>query len=418
MTAEISKSVLSGKINAISSKSDAHRLLICAALSDAPACIELNAFSDDIYATQDCLCALGAKIEKTHFGFHVTPIKEVPRFAELNAKESGSTLRFLLPVCAALGVNAKITGEGRLPKRPIGELTNVLMKHNVSVTGSSLPLQISGKLIPGEYEMPGNISSQYLTGLMFALPLVGNSVLKLTTKLESAGYVDMTLSALKKFGVNIEIKDGTFLIPSAKYTSCENVTVEGDWSNSAFFLVAGALKGSVSVSGLNMDSAQGDKAVVDILKRMGAHVEVDGDIVTVKSAPLKGCEIDVSGIPDLLPVLSVAASCAEGETRFINASRLRIKESDRLSSTACMINSLGGLAEEHPDALTVKGLKGFALKGGRVDSFNDHRIAMSAAIASVICSDKVTINGAEAVNKSYPAFFKDFNSLGGRANVI
>ena len=415
MNVKVSPCALKGNIRAISSKSDAHRLLILSALSGSPVFLELNVFSKDILATADCLCALGADIKRTDKGFHVTPIKNVPAEALLNCMESGSTLRFMLPVAAALGVKARFTGEGRLPSRPIGELKKVMEQHGVRFSSDKLPLTVEGKLTPGEYAIPGNISSQYLTGLMLALPLVGESTVKLTAKLESVGYVDMTVSALKKFGAEVTKCGEEFKIPYTGYKSPEKLCVEGDWSNSAFFLVAGALAGGITVTGLDTHSSQADKAVVDILLKMGADVSVKGNAVRVCPAPLSGCDIDVSNIPDLLPVLAVAASYAKGQTRFTNAARLRIKESDRLFSTASMINSLGGNAVEYPDSLTVEGS---FLKGGVTDSFNDHRIVMSAAIAAMKCENDVVIKCAEAVNKSYPAFFEDIISLGGKADVI
>ena len=406
---------LTGSISAVSSKSDAHRILICAALADKQTNIVLNGMSDDILATAGCLCALGAKIARKEWGFEVCPIDIPQKEAVLDCGESGSTLRFLLPVAAALGVKARFTGKGRLPERPIGHLKRVMEEHGVSFSSDKLPLEITGTLHAGEFELPGNISSQYVTGLMLAIPLAGDSTIRLTTKLESAAYVDITMSALEKFGVHIYAEEGRYTIARQKYISPLNIAAEGDWSNAAFFLAAGALKGGVTVNGLDALSVQGDRAVADILKRFGAEISSDGGKVTVRPNSLKGCEIDVSGVPDLLPVLAAVAACAEGETRFVNAARLRIKESDRLSAAAQMIKILGGDAEELPDGLIVRGGE---LIGGTVDSFNDHRIAMAASVAAISCKNEVKIVGAEAVNKSYPAFFEDYNSLGGKAYVL
>ncbi|HHW24962.1 MAG TPA: 3-phosphoshikimate 1-carboxyvinyltransferase [Clostridiales bacterium] len=412
MTAKIVPTPLRGTISAVTSKSDAHRLLICAALADGQTRIVMRGTSDDINATIFCLRALGAKVDITPDGVYVEPIKEVPSTPVLDCAESGSTLRFLLPVAAALGANAKFVGRGRLPERPIGELTSELNRHGVQVSSYMLPLEISGRLTGGSFNLPGNVSSQFVTGLLLALPLCGGGSVRITTPLESAPYVDITCADMRKFGVQVAKGDGIFAVPpNAKYRSPGKVASEGDWSGAAFFLAAGALSGEVAVTGLDLNSPQGDKEVANLLQKFGAEVEISKDVVIARHAgKLRGCEIDVAEIPDLLPVLAAVASAAEGATVFTGARRLRLKESDRIASTAAMIRALGGTVEEREDGLVVFG---GGLGGGEVDSFGDHRIAMAAAVAATVCSGEVKIKGPMCVAKSYPDFWSDYKKLGG-----
>lgn len=408
---------LGGELAAIPSKSDAHRVLILAALSNGITRVEINRLSDDIQTTIDCLCALGAEILRTPDALIVRGISVLNEHPELNCRESGSTLRFLLPVAAVRGANARFIGSGRLPERPIGELMEAMRQHGVRFSAEQLPFSMEGKLAGGTYALPGNVSSQYLTGLLLALPLAGqDSSIRLTTKLESAAYVEMTLRSLRSFGSVIDEQNGTYRIPGSQvYRSPGIIQVEGDWSNAAFFLAAGALGGRVRLTGLSAESPQGDQGILSALTAFGAHVQQSSDVVEVSSGELHGCELDVSETPDLLPILAVLAANAKGETRLVNAARLRYKESDRLSATANLVNALGGTAKELPDGLIVSG---GGLTGGTVDGCRDHRIVMAAAIASVACCEPVTILGADAVNKSYPEFFEDFARLGGTWHVV
>ena len=381
-----------GTVPAIASKSMAHRLLICAALAKDPTEVVCSTTSKDIEATRACLAAM--KAGKT----------------PLPCGESGSTLRFLLPVAAALGLKTAFFMEGRLPDRPLAPLDEELTKHGATLRRDGPILHVSGKLSPGDYTLPGNVSSQYISGLLFALPLLdGPSTLTVTGKIESAPYIQMTLDALRQFGIHITIEEQVYHIPACGYRSPGTVQVEGDWSNAAFWLCAGALTGPVTVTGLDACSLQGDKAVIEILKQFGAVCEQHGDAFTVSPAPLHAIEIDAAAIPDLVPVLSIVAAKAEGTTRICNAGRLRLKESDRIETVCHLLRSLGRSAEETADGLLISG--GPPLSGGTADSFNDHRIAMSAAIASSICLAPVTVTGAEAVNKSYPHFWDDHAQL-------
>ena len=409
---------IQGDIKAIASKSDAHRAIICAALSDKKTDIYISEISEDIKATLKCMSAFGAKIFENGKNFIIEPVKEVLENALIDCNESGSTLRFLLPVAAALESGAKFIGKGRLPERPIGIIIDVLKEHGISFNTETLPLSMCGKLTPGEFKIQGNVSSQFISGLLFALPLLDKpSRITILSKLESRAYVDMTISVLNKFGAKIEtVEDGFLVQPIEKYVSPEKYVVEGDWSNAAFFLVGAALSGSVNMSGLDMQSKQSDTKIVDILKLTGVAVKEKDNILTITKSEIKPFELDVSQCPDLFPIAAVLACGACGKSTLYNAGRLRIKESDRIVSVRDLILRLGGKVSEKEDSLTVFG--NGRLSGGTVYSVNDHRIAMAASIASCICENPVTLYDAEAVNKSYPDFYKDFGVLGGNVHVI
>ena len=424
MDIRITKPIQGGIVEAIPSKSDAHRLLICAALADNETYIACSTSSEDIDATARCLEALGAVVRYQEGGFFVTPINrnaDKKDRLSLDCGESGSTLRFMLPVCGALGVAVSFVMSGRLPARPLSplyeEMTRsgcVLSKHGVS------PLDCQGQLRSGTYNIPGDISSQYISGLLFALPLLsGESKIQVTGILESRPYVDMTLDSIRRFGITVyeENEQGNlvFRIPGNQvFRSPKTLRVEGDWSNAAFWLCAGALlpkDKKITCTGLNLNSRQGDRAVIEILERFGATIHIEADSVTVSPAPLSGIDINAENTPDLVPVLAAVASVSNGATTVYNAKRLRIKESDRLVSVTALLTSLGGAVTETPDGLNINGRE--ILSGGVADSFGDHRIAMTAAIISAVCKGEVTINNAQVVNKSYPHFFKDFEALGG-----
>lgn len=420
MKIKISPSKLKGTVRAIPSKSDAHRILIAAALSDSDTVVDCNTVCEDILATADCLSALGADIKIADGKITVSPIKLPPKKAELKCRESGSTLRFMLPVSAALGVDSVFSGSGRLMSRPILPLRREMENKGVEFTPPwQFPIETKGKLESGKYMLHGNVSSQFVTGLLFALPLLdGDSTLRLIEPIESRPYIDMTVSTLKKFGIEITENENVFTVKgNQKYKSPKEISVEGDWSNSAFFLTAGALGEGVSVTGLNPTSLQGDKAVLDVLSQMGAKVEWNGDTVKVSGGELKGVSISAENIPDLVPILSVAGAAAKsGLTVITNAERLRLKESDRLAALGECLNNIGNPNAETDDGLVI--WSGETLWGGEVFSFNDHRIAMSMAIASCAAAGDIIIRNAEAVSKSYPDFFEDFRALGGKTDVI
>ena len=402
---------VSPDIRAISSKSEAHRALICAALSDGECnlvCTDTNA---DIDATVACLNALGADIKRTDNGFFVKPISKVLNGGTLECNESGSTLRFLLPLAAALGADCAFNMRGRLSMRPLSPLYELLADNGITLSpkGSS-PLKIKGKLTSGSYSVAADVSSQFVSGMLFALSVTeGESTLTLEGKIESAPYIMMTLDALRLFGADVDFDgDRHFYIKGkAKLTSQRSVTVGGDWSNAAFFLVAGAIgKNPVTISGLDRNSRQGDKEILDILGRLGAKIDKSRDGITVFPSRLKGIEIDAKNSPDLVPILAVAAAVADGETKIFGAARLRLKESDRIESVCALLSSLGATVSATDDGMTICGKS--RLFGAEVDSYNDHRIAMSAAIASLVCEGAVKIKNFEAVNKSYPSFGDNF----------
>ena len=389
MDITISPRRLRGDLTVIPSKSQAHRLLICAAFSDKPTLLQCAETNRDIEATADCLTALGAKILRTDSGYTVFPVKAVPEQAELHCRESGSTLRFLLPVAGALGVDALFTMEGRLPQRPLSPLWEEMERMGCTLTRpTSDTIRCTGKLRPGAYRIDGGISSQYITGLLLALSLLGSgSQLEITGKAESRPYIEMTKAAISLFGGDPDHPgEKRFHSPGA-------VSVEGDWSNGAFFLAANELGSCLNLHGLDPDSPQGDRAVLGILPLLRS------------GAP----RVSAADIPDLVPILSVAAASNHGAV-FTDIRRLRMKESDRVASVMAMLKSLGGRAEADDNTLTVFP-SGFT--GGVVDSFNDHRIAMSAAIAATVCTGPVTVLGAECVSKSYPGFWEEYRRLGG-----
>ncbi len=397
---------IGGTIAAIASKSQAHRLLICAALADKSTELFCRETSQDIEATARCLSALGAEISYDGGCYHVSPIKAVRKNALLDCGESGSTLRFLLPVAAALGANATFLMKGRLPQRPLSPLWEELESHGCKLSHPTEDtLLCEGRLRGGSFSLAGNVSSQFLSGLLFALPLLEKgSDIMLTTSLESASYVDMTRHALESFGVCPE----DWHISPQKYHSQGSYKVEGDWSNAAFWLCAGAISKKVTMTGLDPASPQGDRRILEVLKAFGTEISWEDDAVTVLPQKLHAIDLDARDIPDLVPPLALVAACAEGTTRIFGAERLKIKESDRLQSVARTINALGGQVAVTQDGLLITGSK---LTGGGADSFNDHRIAMLCAVASAVCSRPVTVTGAEAVNKSYPTFWQHLETM-------
>ncbi len=396
---------LSGEVRVPSSKSAAHRALIAAAFAKGQTHVKLSGFSDDILKTASCLSALGATLSKKTDGYFVTPMQAPPAEAVLDCGESGSTLRFLMPICAALGVHAKFVCHGRLAERPMEDLITALSEHGISFFGSH---EICGKLSAGIFSLNANVSSQYLTGLLFALSLLEkNSEIHLTTKLESASYVRLTTDILRKCKAEIRSENDVFFVRGiSRFTTPSIFCVEGDYSAASFWLGTG-----VRVSGLSADSTQGDSAILALLDRMGAAMSAEEGALTATSTALLPIAVDATDIPDLVPPLAVLCATANGESRITGAARLRFKESDRIESTLALLRALGADAEALPDGLLIRG--NGHLSGGTVDAMGDHRIAMSAALASHFADGDITVLGAECVNKSYPAFWKDFEKLGG-----
>ncbi len=406
MNIVITPKSLSGKIVIPPSKSISHRALICAALCSGESEITGVLQCEDTDATIDALTALGAEIRTEDGVTYVKGIEKAPEYAEIDCRESGSTLRFLIPVASALGVEAVFTGCGQLPTRPITPYLEQFPKHGVTFVSSTLPYHIKGKLTAGVYPVTGDISSQFITGLMFAMPLLeGNSTIQLTSPLQSKPYADITVQCMRSFGIETLEFNGNYSIKGIQKYKPAKFTVEGDCSQAAFFAVANELGSSVELAGINRNSVQGDRAVFDIIDRT---IKINGSY--------SGFDIDASDIPDLVPILTVLAAFADGDSHIRGCKRLRIKESDRLVSISTALNSLGANVRVVNDELEITGVK--ELSGGVCSSFNDHRIAMSLAIASQRCTDTLTITGAECVAKSYPTFFEDFRAIGGEYDVV
>lgn len=416
---------LSGSIAAVPSKSLAHRIILLASLANGTTDISCPATSADIDATLNCVEALGAKVVRTDEGFRVTGIpaaqgrerSETP----LDCGESGSTLRFLLPVVAALGAPRKLVGHGRLAERPLSPLYEQLVEHGARLSAQgTFPLEVAGPLAGGTFMLPGNVSSQYVSGLLMAAPVVDGPVTVVVSEpVESLPYIELTIQALAAFGVDVvrrrgvyegedviffEVQDGRLATPGA-------LAVEGDWSNAAFWLAAGAISDAgVTVTGLDACSAQGDRAIISVLERMGAEVSCTSNGITCRHRPLRGVAVDVSDIPDLVPPLAAVAAHCEGTTRICNAGRLRLKESDRLATVSAAITAVGGSARIEGDDLVIDGCRPAS---GVIDAANDHRIAMMAAVLATRASGAVEVNGSSCVSKSYPRFWDDFALLGG-----
>ena len=417
MRVAVGPSRLQGKIAAPASKSVAHRALICSALASGASEVFPLAPSQDIQATAQALQAMGASIRWEDTVIRVTGIRACPEQAQMDCKESGSTLRFLIPVAAALGICASFTGSGRLPERPLGPYRTAFIEKGVSLDSNFLPLHLHGRLQPGCYTLPGDISSQFITGLLFALPLLdGDSRIQLSTPLESAPYVALTIDVLRQCGIVVHWTDNTIQIPGRQQYQPRQWKVEADYSNAAFFLVAGALGNDVKLINLPDHSLQGDQDILRILDLFGAApVRKDG-AVWFQQRICRPVQIDAKNIPDLVPILCVAAAAAPGKTVITGTKRLKIKESDRAGAMVDCLTRLGADIRQEPDALTICG--GRPLHGAVVSSYSDHRIAMSMAIASCLADSPVVIEQAQAVEKSYPRFFEDFKALGGIVHVV
>lgn len=400
-----------GEVKAPASKSYMHRLLICAALSNKETTIACNTISNDVSATIDCLRALGARAELSGESVIVHPIKSAVPNPVLNCNESGTTLRFMLPLCAALGSNARLIGSGRLPQRPIRPLCNALEKSGVHISlpkNSSLPCSVSGMFTGGTVEIEADVSSQFVSGLLLAMGKTGGEVI-FKGKCVSTPYIDITLDVMRRFGVKSEkTKNGIRVFGG--YTSPGEINCEGDWSNAAFWLVAGAIgaRPKLTVKGLNTDSVQGDKEILDILKQMNVKTEINGNDVIVYKSDIKAFCVNAQNIPDLVPVLATAAACASGISVIESISRLREKESDRITATVRLLAAMGASAVCENDKMKILPTR---LHGGTVDGYNDHRIVMSGAVAAFATDGEVKITDAEAVKKSYPAFFAEYERV-------
>ncbi len=418
MKVSVTAKKIGGEIKIISSKSELHRLIILAALCKSGESTRIyynGEKSEDVVATAECINAIVARVTDEGEYFEVTPYAEAKDGKRICVGESGSTVRFLLPVLSALGVSYEVEARGRLPMRPLSPLREIMEARGVSVS-LKYPLCVRNKLVIGDVEIAGNVSSQFISGLLMALPLCGGGSVRVTGDFQSKPYVDITVGAMRAFGAQVEEKGNVYVVGSSPYASPGAVTAGGDWSNAAFFAVLGAIGGEIKVVGLDANSKQGDKAITKLLDELGAKVSGNDGVMQFAPGALCATEIDVRDIPDLVPALAIAAALAKGKTVVKGASRLRLKESDRIKSVAAMLASLGVKAEETDDGLIIEGAERFV--GGTVDSFGDHRIVMAASIAAARCDGAIIIEGAQAVKKSYPQFFVEARKLGIEATEV
>ena len=423
MTArQIAPSALRGRVTPPPSKSVLHRMALCAALAGGVSTIRGYAPCDDLTATLNALTAMGATVTHEHDTLTVDTSAGFRTDAGIiDCLESGSTLRFLLPVLGALGITATLTGQGRLPARPLGIYRELLPAHGRSLTKTGdweLPLSVGGQLRPGHFELPGNVSSQFITGLLLALPLLaaepaaGESTIVLTSPLESAPYVDMTIAVMRAFGVGVIQREGLYRLAAPNHYQSGNHTAEADWSAAAFWLAAGALCGDITLHGLNPASHQGDKEVIDVFRQFGADITLQNDTVYIKQSNLHGIDLDAADIPDMVPAVCAAAAFAQGQTHIRSAARLRLKESDRLAGCAQNLRLLGCPVEETADSLTITGIPRSAARPAALNGCADHRMVMAFAVA-LAAGAGGSITDPESAAKSYPAFWQDFTHLGG-----
>ncbi len=416
---KITPSVLSGKVKVPPSKSFAHRAVLAAFLSGGECKINNIRLSEDISATLNCAKALGAEFEyNTKKGSVLLSngLDKPSGKIKLDCGESGSTLRFLIPIALCFGENLEFTGRGRLMERPMKPYFDIFDEKGIKYALKKGVLSVNGKLSAGDFKIDGSVSSQFITGLLFALPLLdGDSHIIIEGNLTSKGYIDITLDVLKKFGIKIENDNyQVFTVKGNQQYKAKNFAVEGDFSQAAFFLVAGAIGCDIVCTGLKENSLQGDKKILDIISQTGAKIENIGanGFKAISTANMHGITVDADEIPDLVPIMAVLLAFCKGESRIVNAARLRIKESDRLAATCSELKALGADITEGEDFLIINGVQ--VLSGNTVSSHNDHRIAMAAAIAACRCEGEVIIDGAlKSVKKSYPDFFDDYKKLGG-----
>ena len=429
MKIKIKPSILNGKIEIPPSKSYSHRAVIAAALAESgkKSKIDNLKFSVDITTTTDIMENWGAKIKRFESALEIigNDGKVVRKDKYVQCNESGSTIRFLIPIGITDENELIFDGKGKLVDRPLDSYYRIFDKQGIFYKNENgkLPLTVNGKLKAGNYEVDGNISSQFITGLLYALPLLdGDSKLTINKNLESKGYIDLTLEILKLAGIEIVNNNyKSFDIKGNQIYNPFDYTVEGDYSQVAFWIVAGIISANrnneVKCLHVNKNSLQGDREIIEIVQRMGANLEIFDDYVVVKPSKTQGTVIDISQCPDIGPILTVLAALSKGETRIINGERLRIKESDRITSIKTELNKLGANVAEEGDSLVIQGVEGFA-GGVIVNAWNDHRIAMSLAIASTRCEKEIILEEAESVRKSYPHFWDDFMKMGGEIEIV
>ena len=411
-----SSRTVGGRIAAPPSKSMAHRAVLCAALAKGTSHLHHLAFSKDISAT---LGAAGRLCARVTTGENDAVVEGLGRFLPVDAPvdccESGSTLRFLIPLASLTGQEVTFTGRGRLMERPQSVYKTLYQQQGLRFEQSADRLTVEGALTPGEYELAGNVSSQFISGLLFALPLLdGDSTLHLIPPVESRSYIDMTRAVQAAFGVQSRwLDENTLFLPGNQHYHPCDYTVEGDYSQAAFPAVLGAVCGGVTITGLAPETLQGDAVILDILRRCGAQFTREGDAVTFAKAPLRGVDIDLADCPDLGPVLMVLGLLCEGTTVIRNAARLRLKESARIAAMEAELRACGGVLESEGGTITVHGCADkLHAPAGTLHGHNDHRVVMSLAVLALSTGLALTVDDAEAITKSWPNFFDAIKPLG------
>ena len=412
----ITPNKLSGSVVIPPSKSLSHRAIIAASLAKGKSKISNVMYSNDIKATINAMRACGAKIEEYKDYLIIEGSDVIRKESIIDANESGSTIRFMIPIALVSDEEITFVGKNHLVKRPLDTFLEIFDKQGIKYERGEdyLPLKVNGGLKSGEFTVRGDISSQFITGLLYALPLLdGDSVIHISTEMESKGYIDLTIDILKMFGIEIENRNYQeyYIKGNQKYKPCD-YTIEGDYSQSAFFLVANALGADIKLLAMEEKSHQGDKKIINDMNDFGFSTKfINNELVIDKKNPHSAI-IDFSQSPDLGPALTVLASLVPGKSEFVNAGRLRIKECDRITCMKEEINKLGGNVEELPDGMIINGVN--KLQGGVVDSHNDHRVAMSLAMATLKMDGELKILNASSVSKSFPNFWEVFENLGGK----
>lgn len=415
MIVKILPSIVKGSVIPPASKSEAHRALICAALSNKKTTIYGNICGDDVDATISCLTQLGAEFTRGDNFIEVKPIDRIIKVATMYASASGSTLRFMLCLCAMLGITVHMDGINRLRERPLDDLVEVFSKNGITFSSKTLPFTMSGKLNTKNISISARVSSQYVTGLMLGAVALNEEIsINVVGDIASRSYIELTSKMLNSFGIKVENNNQTWTIyPHMELV--EKINIGGDWSGAAAFAVLGAINGEVNLSGLDIESSQGDKEIINIIKKAGGNVKNEKDGYVISKSSLKAIDVDATNIPDLVPVLAILLSQAKGVSTISGVERLKVKESDRLAETINILNKFNIKAET--DGKTLKIYSG-DIKGTNIDLPDDHRMAMMSAIAATIANGETTINRAECVSKSYPSFFEDLKHVGGQVNEL
>lgn len=419
----VTNAIPTGTIASIPAKAHAHRALICAALANSPSTILLSRTSKDIDATMDSLRGLGAQVVYENKVVTVTP-GPVPTKGNVVPHESGTTLRLLLPVAASICNEVDVDAKGRLPDRPLEPMLGEMKAHGVTFSQDKPPFTMTGRLQGGEFGMVGDVSSQFFSGLLLAAPQCGGATITSTTPLQSSDYVTLTTTTMANFGVTVDhtpasdtVQESFAVAANTTFKGQSNYQIEGDWSNTAIWMVAAGMTGKpITITGMNKNSVQADRRIMQIMIDTGCDVVWDGMNVTVMGRAVKPIHADLEQMPDMLPVMAALACSIHGESSFVKGARLRLKESDRLEAVANLVRDLGGTVREDGDDLYIIGSG--ILKGGQGDCVNDHRLVMAGTLMALISENPVTLKDSEAITKSYPDFFEGWNILGGNAQQV